>query len=388
MSKNINDELSSYLSRGELNLAYIETLIKAGAAPGTLNDKGDNLFHLIIKCHAYSLIPQVMCLGLSVDSKNAANQTPLQYVLNALLQASDNKSQTDQLIHGAFALIKAGASPSAVDEAGNTILHHAIFAQKFKYICDAILRGINVNYKNKEGKTPLYYILNQSPINAHVLTLVVLAGARVSYPSEICKREHLRDPLRPILIPRILREAVLDVASQKARYADYIDPNDLDLIGKCSDNKERMLRYIDSLPDIMKAIVIQHCKDKTRPLGQFFYAERGSTAAHHGAGTLLKLVEMERRIVIPHQHVSRAAPHTSVSYPASSAIPVPAAIKFDNLAASSSPFMPMPPPTYTYSNSYPETLFQAASPHPYVAGLGKSVPPPYCSPTMPSAPPL
>lgn len=390
MSKNKDDELGSYLSRGALNLAYIKELIKAGAAPGTFNDKGDNLFHIIIKCQAYSLIPEVTHLGLRVDSKNAANQTALQYVLNALLHTSNDKSAIDELIQGASELIKAGANPVTVDEAGNSFLHHAVFAQKFIHICDAITRGINVNYKNKEGKTPLYYILNQSPINPHVLALVVLAGARISYPGKICEREraHLRNPLRPVLIPAILQEVSLDVVNRKARYANYIDPSDLDMIGKYSDNKERMLHYIDTLPDGMKAIVIRHCKDKERPLGQFFYAKRGATEAHLAAGTLLKLVQMERRLVILHQHSVPVISQSSDFHPSSSGMPVAGAIIYDNLAASSSSFMPMPPPTFTCSNGYSGTLFQPASSYQHVASSVDFVPKPWLSSTMPSAPPL
>ncbi len=64
------------------------------------------------------------------------------------------------------ALIDAGSDLTAVDCKGNSVAHFAVFSNNPKLIKLLEEKGVDMNIKNLEGKTPLD-LINSSPLFQH-----------------------------------------------------------------------------------------------------------------------------------------------------------------------------------------------------------------------------
>lgn len=117
------------------------------------NKDGDTALHLAVKNNNILAIIKLIDAGASKNITNKKGMTP---IMTAVLNDSDDK------LHNNFYLMKLmhnnGGDIFTVDKEGNTLVHLAII-HKVKNIINIInyliSNGIELNIKNKDGKTPL-----------------------------------------------------------------------------------------------------------------------------------------------------------------------------------------------------------------------------------------
>lgn len=121
------------------NYAMVEFFIQNGVDVNARNDKGETPLHL----HRDLKILELLILfGADVNAQNNNGKTPIQ---------DDRKDNEIILL-----LLKNGADPfSRISYANQTLLHIATSGELAQFLIDA---GLDVNAKDGQGHTPLYYM--------------------------------------------------------------------------------------------------------------------------------------------------------------------------------------------------------------------------------------
>ncbi|MGQ3891585.1 ankyrin repeat domain-containing protein [Legionella sp. CNM-4043-24] len=289
----INDiELGRYLSEGAIDMAVVASRISQGANPNTLNNNLDSLLHITARSGDIHHIRAALDTGIDVHISNGEGHTALYWLLN----------QTPCHFEAALMLIKAGASPNTVNHNGDNLLHLAVRSAMLDVIRAALALKINPHSKNRQGQTPLLELLSRGTVNPDAIALLVLVDSL-----------HL----------------TLDEASLRIqRPGLYLNRKDLERLGKHSNNKERVIQFIEQLPPEPQRRIIDLCQNEQSALGAFFYAQRGlifkPTLA---SGTLAHLTEIRRRLPsyfrapgIATIHAWNSAVYSTAFFPASHAV--------------------------------------------------------------------
>ena len=120
------------------DLEIVKLLIKQGANVNAKDRKGKTPLHHLV--NQLEIVKLLIKQGANVNAKDRKGKTPLHHLVNQLEIAK--------------LLIKQGANVNAKDEKGKTPLHLADHLDIVKIL---VKNGANVNAKDKFGNSPLFY---------------------------------------------------------------------------------------------------------------------------------------------------------------------------------------------------------------------------------------
>lgn len=80
-------------------------------------------------------------VGICIDDKDCSGRTPL------ALACSKGHFST------ASFLVAWNANVNSIDLSGDSVLHSAVFSQSYKIVKLLLIKGSNISYRNKAGKT-------------------------------------------------------------------------------------------------------------------------------------------------------------------------------------------------------------------------------------------
>lgn len=170
-------------AREEQDLS-IRTLIAAKADVNAHGEDGFTALHISAGKNRLKIARELLAAGAEINATNIAGDTPLHRAaargkLEALrfllkqkppadVNARNKRGATPLLAAAAEGvadvcevLLAAGADPKAVDEDGNTALHHAVSSENSATVALLVERGLDRAAKNKEGKTPAQLTTNE-----------------------------------------------------------------------------------------------------------------------------------------------------------------------------------------------------------------------------------
>jgi|GEM_PF-4395726 len=259
----INDiALCHYLSRDSVDMAEVAARIKGGANPNTRNWNKDSVLHLAVNARNTEYIQAALAIGVDVHITNGEGHSALYCLLN----------QSPCNLEAALLLIKHGASCNTMNQNGDSFLHLAIRSGNLDFIHGALSSGVNRHNTNHLRQSPLLFLLQQNPCNLEAVALVLLAS---------CLDQQGDAPLHWLKV-------------QKPGHC--LDRKGLAHLAKQGDNKERVIRYIASLPAEMQRILIPHCLNGHQALGAFFYTRRWFLPPTLSSGSLAVLLDMQRQL--------------------------------------------------------------------------------------------
>ncbi len=160
--------------------------IKLGDDPNTLNSDKKSLMDLLIgdtfqttisAANHRAIITLVKTYGVDINKKNSQNKTPLECLLDKIVW---NFSDV-------MALVSLGADPHTLNSLGEPLVHLLIgdpndlqnlSGGKTKAIIDLVKKyGFDINKPNKQGKTPLQWLLEKKEwATKDAMTLVELGA--------------------------------------------------------------------------------------------------------------------------------------------------------------------------------------------------------------------
>ncbi|XP_023319101.1 ankyrin-1-like [Trichogramma pretiosum] len=168
----------------------VETLLRNGANPNLVNDKGKTPLHFMSLARTKQFVAKTF-----LDISDALNRP-------VLVDARDNKGNTP--LHSAIKnrcghmvefLLKHGANPNAVNQEGSTPLHlictmlvtkkGPIFLRIFFKTCDEVQQTVQVDARNKLGQTPLQLAVTH--LSLDTVDVLLDRGAdlsKFSFPTE------------------------------------------------------------------------------------------------------------------------------------------------------------------------------------------------------------
>lgn len=139
---------------------------------------GNNVLHALVRRQNLSMISKVLDrVPELLQQKNTAGLTPLGELAG---RATRPLGMTDGLLAAARLMILRGADPSAQDQDGCTLLHHAVTQDRGDFVRFLMLDGkINPDLLNNGGKAALHIAINkaQESGNLDMLDLLLDLGA-------------------------------------------------------------------------------------------------------------------------------------------------------------------------------------------------------------------
>lgn len=135
--------------RRQQQLQHItEHLLKIGVDINHRNNKNQTLLHRAVSCNDAKSVEKYLRLGLPVNVVDENGATPLHFVLNTnILRQLINHSSSAEVVN-------------AKDNNGDTVLHHMVreLDCNRSLLENVIGYGADVNAKNNEQRTPLFYV--------------------------------------------------------------------------------------------------------------------------------------------------------------------------------------------------------------------------------------
>ena len=147
------------------NINAISVLLDAEADLNIIDQDGDTCLHRAVRARcSKEILQSVIRCGANVNAANKSSVTALR-----LACQTGNKDAINELL-------KAGADPSIVDEAGETCLHTAIRSKcSRKHLEALITHGADVNATNENSETAIRLAYQMG--NEHAINELLKAGA-------------------------------------------------------------------------------------------------------------------------------------------------------------------------------------------------------------------
>ena len=179
------------------NINAINVLLNAKADPNIDKD-GDTCLHRAVRGQcSKEILQSVICYGVNVNATNKNSVTALK-----LAYQMGNEDAISELL-------KAGADPNIVDEAGETCLHTAIRSKcSQKHVEALITQGADVSAKNGNSETALRLAVQMKYSDAVIVLLK--AGADLGIETDIDENDLDSD------------ENDLDIDKNDYTYLDHI----------------------------------------------------------------------------------------------------------------------------------------------------------------------
>ncbi|WP_394830704.1 ankyrin repeat domain-containing protein [Pendulispora rubella] len=135
------------------NKASFETLLNAGADPTHTDEQGDTVMHYAAKANDAAYLDVLIAHRVDVNVPNpVSGATPLMGALMAEREVQFHK------------LLQAGANPNVTDRAGNSPLHVAAKINENQRVLDLLKAGADPLAKNRQNLTFQRY-LTMTPSN-------------------------------------------------------------------------------------------------------------------------------------------------------------------------------------------------------------------------------
>lgn len=128
-------------------LAAVNRLILRGADVNATDEAGFTALHLAAQAQNAAVVRRLLRANAAVNALNQWHQTPLWLV------SWQPEVDTTQIAHS---LVSNGANVNLADENGNTPLHMAARAGRYRMVAYLLEAGARVTATNEQGRTPLY----------------------------------------------------------------------------------------------------------------------------------------------------------------------------------------------------------------------------------------
>lgn len=178
----MNEALRILLDKPTFTTKDALQLITTHGGAETPNATGDTLLHRLVtyetpmkKHNTEAVTTLIKTFGLDIDLLNGRHKTALQCLMDLSHWATCD----------ALLLIELGANPRQFDSLGQTLLHRlvtycptGIKEHNLKAITRLVVDGLlDINIKNKQGKTPLHHLLDSLTFKASDALFLVNLGA-------------------------------------------------------------------------------------------------------------------------------------------------------------------------------------------------------------------
>lgn len=146
------------------SLETCQLLITSGASVKTIDENGYTPLHYAILNNQIEIATIIANQFCDIDATDNEGNTPLFYTVG--------KEFSDKFIQ---MLIHSGADINCINIGGKTVLHQAVILNDNKAVKCLIENGANVNMKDEQENTPVFYAKKDSPI----YIMLIESGAKI-----------------------------------------------------------------------------------------------------------------------------------------------------------------------------------------------------------------
>ena len=135
-------------------------LLEKNFDPNEQNILSKTPLHLACKCLSPRIISLLIEHGANVDAQDSTRMTPLHHLLLTSGKDQEDVERVAECIH---LLIRNKANVNVPNYAGTTALHLAAMRAEESWVDALIAAGADLNAKNNEGVSVLYFIMKHCP---------------------------------------------------------------------------------------------------------------------------------------------------------------------------------------------------------------------------------
>ena len=138
----------------------VKMLLEKKLNPNEKNILSKTPLHLACKSVSPNIISLLIDYGADVDAQDSTSMTPLHHLLLTSGKDQEDVEKVAECIH---LLIKHKANVNVPNYAGTTALHLAAMRAEGTWVDALIAAGADLNAKNNEGVSVLYFIMKHCP---------------------------------------------------------------------------------------------------------------------------------------------------------------------------------------------------------------------------------
>ena len=138
----------------------VKMLLEKKLNPNEKNILSKTPLHLACKSVSPKIISLLIEYGADVDAQDSTSMTPLHHLL---LTSAKDQEEVERVAECIHLLIRHKANVNVPNYAGATALHLAAMRAEESWVDPLIAAGADLNSKNKEGVSVLYFIMKHCP---------------------------------------------------------------------------------------------------------------------------------------------------------------------------------------------------------------------------------
>jgi ankyrin repeat protein len=185
-SKVRNHKYPLDLAIEDRNLDMVRILLYNGANPNL-----STFLHKAVRTGDLAIVDELLNYNADPNMKNLHHHMSSERGTTPLFELFDTEEGSDQLLI-AKKLIDAGADLTAINNQGDSLLHHYTLTDNYDIVKFLLDLGVDPNVQNKYGETPLVYILRTPSIDffgsrsldPNLIKLLITYGADPRIPDQ------------------------------------------------------------------------------------------------------------------------------------------------------------------------------------------------------------